>query len=245
MRATFSNIFMSSKRGTDSLRSFGGDRAKHVLTDSPTNSLFFERFCQGCVRRMGHEVRQNWAIPLPVIHGLLEVLERDWAVAQTEAEKEVIGLLGAYTVIAFCGSFHGNEVFLVDFHGTKKYLDSPEVEEGVVIIPLLGRYKGETGDRYHLTPLAASTSSGIQVKLWVSRLVATKVAHGQARGPLFSTRCGTLVNPSLVETELMDRRQGLKDSQVGLIPADVDVLEDFGISRSFRRGATSTERIWG
>ncbi len=133
----------------------------------------------------------------------------------------------------------------MDFHGTKKYLDSPEVEEGVVIIPLLGRYKGETGDRYPLTPLAASTSSGIQVKLWVSRLVATKVAHGQARGPLFSTRCGTLVNPSLVETELMDRRQGLKDSQVGLIPADVDVLEDFGISRSFLRGATSTERIWG
>jgi hypothetical protein len=152
MRATFSNIFMSSKRGTDSLRSFGGDRAKHVLTDSPTNSLFFERFCQGCVRRMGQEVKQNWAIPLPVVHGLLEVLEKDWAVAQTEAEKEVIGLLGAYTVIAFCGSFRGNEVFLVDLHGTRKYLESPEVEKGVVIIPLLGRFKGETGDRYHLSP---------------------------------------------------------------------------------------------
>jgi len=101
---------------------------------------------------MGQEVKQNWAIPLPVVHGLLEVLEKDWAVAQTEAEKEVIGLLGAYTVIAFCGSFRGNEVFLVDLHGTRKYLESPEVEKGVVIIPLLGRFKGETGDRYHLSP---------------------------------------------------------------------------------------------
>jgi len=33
----------------------------------------------------------------------------------------------------------------------------------------------------------------------------------------------------------MDRLQGLKDSHVGLIPADVDV----GISHSFRQGATS------
>jgi hypothetical protein len=245
MRATFSNIFMSSKRGTDSLRSFGGDRAKHVLTDSPTNSLFFERFCQGCVRRMGQEVRQNWAIPLPVIHALLDLLEKDWSFAQTEAEKEVIGLVGAFTVIAFCGSFRGNEVFLADLHGTKKYLESPEVEDGVIIIPLLGRSKGETGDRYHLTPLAATTSSGIQVKLWVSRLVATKAGYGQVRGPLFSTRRGILVSPNMIETELMDRLQGIKDSQGGLIPADVDVLEDFGISRSFRRGATSTARIRG
>jgi hypothetical protein len=39
----------------------------------------------------------------------------------------------------------------------------------------------------------------------------------------------------------MDRLQGLKDSHVGLIPADVDV----GISHSFRQGATSTARIRG
>jgi hypothetical protein len=245
MRATFSNIFMSSKRGTDSLRSFGGDHAKHVLTDSPTQSLFFECFCQGCVRRMGQEVWQNWAIPLPVIHSLLEVLEGDWEAAQTEAQKEIISLLGAYTVIAFCGSFRGNEVFLVDLHGTKKYLASPEVEAGVVIIPLLGRFKGETGDRYHLTPLAATTSSGIQVKRWVSRLVETKEAHGQVRGPLFSTRWGGLVSPAFVEPELMDRLQGLKDSQIGLIPADVDIFEDFGISCSFRWGAILTAWIRG
>jgi len=102
------------------------------------------------------------------------------------SEKEVIKLLGDYTFIAFCGSLQGNEVFLVDLYGNKKYLASPEVEDGVVIIPLLGRFKGKTGDRYHLTPLAATTLSGIWVKLWVSRLVETKEGHGQMRGPLFS-----------------------------------------------------------
>jgi hypothetical protein len=39
----------------------------------------------------------------------------------------------------------------------------------------------------------------------------------------------------------MDRLQGLKDSHVRLIPADVD----FGISHSFCQGATSTARIRG
>jgi hypothetical protein len=145
MRATFSNIFMASKRGTDSLRSFGGDRAKHTRTDSPTQSLFFERFCQGCVRRMGQEVRQNWAIPLSVIQGLLEVLEADWQAAKSGSDRELIGLLGAYTVIAFCGSFRGNKVFLADLHGMKKYLNSPAVDDGIVIIPLLAYWGGLKG----------------------------------------------------------------------------------------------------
>ncbi len=35
----------------------------------------------------------------------------------------------------------------------------------------------------------------------------------------------------------MDRLQGIKDSQVGLISSDVDIFKDFGISRSFRWGA--------
>jgi len=33
-----------------------------------------------------------------------------------------------------------------------------------VLIPLLGRFKGEQNSRYHLSPLAAVTSSGLQVQ---------------------------------------------------------------------------------
>ena len=45
--------------------------------------------------------------------------------------------------------------------------------------------------------------------------------------------------------ELMELLHGIKESQPGLIPSDLDIYEDFGISRSFRRGATSTARTRG
>jgi len=196
---------------------------------------------------MGQVVKQDWAIPLPVMHALLDTLEADWATSQlfNQREKEMISMLGAYVVIAFCGSFRGNEVFLADMHGTMKYLTAGDVAADTVIIPLLGRFKGETGERYHLTPLEAITSSGIQVKTWVKRLVEAKTSRGYVRGPLFGDISGLVVKAKVIEMELMERLQGIKDSVPGLIPSDVDIYEDFGISRSFRRGATSTARTRG
>jgi hypothetical protein len=52
LRAGFSNLYMSSLAGSYSLRTVGGDHAKHTLTDSPTQSLWFDRFSQGCLSRM-------------------------------------------------------------------------------------------------------------------------------------------------------------------------------------------------
>jgi len=233
---------MASKRGSASLRSFGGDRVKHYLTDSPTQSLFFEQFSQGCGRRMGQEVRQDWAITLPAMHALLEVLEVEW---EQGLNLELTAMVGAYAVIAFAGSFRGNEVFLADMHGVRKYLRSTEPPEDAVIIALLGRFKGETGERYHLAPLVAQTSSGIPIKKWVTCLVERQERRGYYRGPLFGDRSGQVVKPKIIELELMDKLQRVQNTRRGIIPEDVDVYEDFGISRSFRRGSTSTARTRG
>jgi hypothetical protein len=125
-------------------------------------------------------------------------------------------MVGAYAVIAFAGSFQGNEVFLVDMHGVRKYLRSTE----------------------HLAPMAAQTSSSIPIKRWVTRLVEWHEKRGYFRGPLFGDRTGQVVRPKIIELELMDKLQRVKNTRRGIIPEDVDVYEDFGISRSFRRGST-------
>jgi hypothetical protein len=39
-------------------------------------------------------------------------------------------------------------------------------EHKYVMVPLLGRFKNEIGEQYHLTPLAAETKSGLKLKLW-------------------------------------------------------------------------------
>jgi hypothetical protein len=55
-----------------------------------------------------------------------------------------------------------------------------------VIVPLLGRFKGELGTSYHLTPLAAK-KSGINVKLWVDYLLFTRREEGSSMGlPLWN-----------------------------------------------------------
>jgi hypothetical protein len=55
----------------------------------------------------------------------------------------------------------------------------------------------------------------------------------------------TILCSRQLEGFLMDRLQLVKDTQAGIIPADVECFEHFGISRSFRHGATSTARTRG
>jgi hypothetical protein len=244
LRAAFSNMHMSSIEGVSSLRTVGGETSKMSLMLLPTNSLWFERFAQGCLKRMGQDVRQDWAITLPTILRLIEVLDEEWEAADGWEAKHRVASAGAFAIIAFCGSFRGNEVFLTDLFGLAKY-EAELSDEDHVIIPLLGMYKGEAHQRYHLTPLAAVTNSGLQVRTWVSRLVQVHREIGRVHGPAFGNRRGETLTSGFVESLLADRLQLIKDTRPGVIPKEVDCYEHFGISRSFRRGATTAARIRG
>lgn len=60
---------------------------------------------------------------MDVVHYLLALLEEAWKGTGEASAKSNIGNLGAYIMIAFCGSFRGAEVFLVDLYGLKKYAE--------------------------------------------------------------------------------------------------------------------------
>jgi hypothetical protein len=155
--------------------------------------------------------------------------------------------LGAFSIIAFCGSFRGHKVFLVDLHGLIKYAGMDLVEGGhnYVIVPLLGRFKNEYGERYHLTPLTWETASGLPLGTWVSRLVQLKVSQSLVRGPAFSNRRGQPLDSRWLELEILDRLHAIQGSNPDLIAADMNVHEDYEISRSFKRGATTEARNRG
>ncbi len=124
LRAGFSNMYMSSLEGSNNMRMVGGDRAKYQVTHNPTQFAWFERFSLGCLRRMSQEVRQDWAIPLPVMHALMKCLDHEWSKTIDQEASILVASVGAYSIIAFCGSFRGSEVFLVDLHGLQKYITS-------------------------------------------------------------------------------------------------------------------------
>ena len=247
LRAGFYNVYMITPEGGASLRSMGGSMTKFYLGDCPTHSLFFERFTTGCLSRMGQITRQDLAISLDVMHALMNLLEDEWEKAEGPKARHWIASVGAFSVIGFCGSFRGPEVFLVDLHGLKKYSEERIECDGieVVIIPLLGRFKTELGFKYHLTPMVAETKSGLPVKRWIHRLLGVQAEKGLEKGPAFTDDRGNMVAARDYEVEILERLKTIQERYPELIPADVDVFEEYGISRSFRRGGTSTARARG
>jgi hypothetical protein len=247
LRMGFSSTYASSPSGVEALRTFGGDTAKFHLNLCPTNSLWFERFSKGCLSRMGQIVKQDLAISVGVMLMMQELLEGDWSQAQTQSRKALVANVGAYISIAFCGSFRGAEVFLVDHFGLRKYYDMDLSHNGdmYVIVPLLGRFKSEIGLAYHLTPLAAESASGIKVKTWIKRLLEVRLLENRRHGPAFVNDKGIPLGSLDMEEEVIDLLLRVQDRDKTLIPADINVSEEYGISRSFRRGATSEARARG
>jgi hypothetical protein len=138
---------------------------------------------------MGQDVRQDWAITLETMHALMQLFEEEWKKAVRWEQRELIASAAAYALIAFCGSFRGNEVFLTNMLGLRKYL-GVTAKENYVIIPLLGCFKGEQHTRYHLAPMALETNSGLKVRVWIKRLVEVWEQAHQFKGPAFQGRLG-------------------------------------------------------
>jgi len=131
--------------------------------------------------------------------------------------------------------------------GLQKYVRDPPDNSlpPHVIAPLLGRFKNKVGTWYHLTPLAATTSSGILVQQWVSHLVSSQEQHYFFRGPAFCDALGLPATSRDNEMDILDRLQAVRSREPSLIPADILVHEAYGISPSFRRGTTSEARACG
>ncbi|MFN9980540.1 MAG: hypothetical protein ACK53Y_11520, partial [bacterium] len=105
LQAGYHNVYMSSVEGATSLRSVGGDKAKHFLNTCPTHSGWIEMFAFGFLRRMGQESRHDRAVSLLVMHALLQQFSREWDSSNDPHQRLWIASLASYCVICFCGSF--------------------------------------------------------------------------------------------------------------------------------------------
>ena len=67
IRSAYSNTYMASVTTSLAASTLGRTSNKFFLTQSPTQSLWFERFCTGCLKRMGQIVKQDLAISIDVL----------------------------------------------------------------------------------------------------------------------------------------------------------------------------------
>jgi len=107
-----------------------------------------------------------------------------------------------------------------------------------VVIPLYGRFKNKSNvPRCHVMNVACETKSGINITRWVR--LAMEI-EGESRNMfLFSDSNGKREKGGVYEDYLFSLLERVQREHSEHIPASVEVREAFGISRSFRRGATS------
>eukprot|EP00984_Skeletonema_dohrnii_P012355 scaffold4996_cov82-Skeletonema_dohrnii-CCMP3373.AAC.2 len=74
-----------------------------------------------------------------------------------------------------------------------------------IMITLCGLFKGEHNLRWHLVPIADDTASKIPTRVWVSRLMHTRVTEeGCTEGPLFADKSGNKAALKLYDEEFKD-----------------------------------------
>jgi hypothetical protein len=105
---------------------------------------------------------------------LIKHLEEDWEDTYTNAEqdKEVALFVNLLNFRYLCG-LSGKEIMKTDISpGFLKYLNvgAADLNNPDVIVPLIGRLKGETGKRYHMMVMVRVTASGVMVGRWADWL---------------------------------------------------------------------------
>jgi hypothetical protein len=106
-------------------------------------------------------------------------------------------------------------------------------EKAHVVAPLVGRFKNELGERYHLILLAATTASGLNPREWLEWLVMVRQEEGWMRGPAFCDEAGLVAYSRNYEGLFIEVLADIQEERPELIPPTVDVT-DHDLSRTWR-----------
>ena len=133
---------------------------------------------------------------------ILNNIEKDLRSNELDKERMRLKLLLAtYLVICFCGLLRGSEGFMVVWSDLVQFINKGKDDEELphVVIPLLGRFKGKTGERGHLLLLSNETNLGIKVRKWVRRTVTLLMRVGNTDvGPVMCATNGSMLSSSII-----------------------------------------------
>ena len=246
LRTAFAHLYSVSNAvagvETSGFKGIKGDI--FAATKCPTDSKFFQLFTRGMLLRLGRQTRSNWGLDFRVLHIILQNLEYDINAADTSPERQrECAMLGSFLLIGFVCALRGNEIFLVEAEGIQsmiqKGLSEPDMKRQHVVIPLLGRFKNEEGERWHVMPSVSVTRSGFQVRHWVERLVNVLKLEKHGLGPAFCNVDGEMLKYGWIDERFVEELQKVQKTHSHLIDASIEVDENFSIFRSIRKGSTA------
>ena len=251
-RAAFSNLYQASSNMNHALSSITQSNQGRIhLAQCPSNSVWFSRWSRGCETRMGYIIKQDKALSIHILKALIS----HWVTEIESSEKGTWDRLKTcmilcYTTISFAASLRGAEGLKLDFQQLKSHIENNGNSGGSrkaiipphVIVPLRGRFKGETGERCHLLPLANKSRSGIQIRGALELLI-----QGREELPHLTSTWGFVnqENQKLSFSEMNELfHEGLEsikenDHRDSLGLRSMDIREVYSINRSCRRGSST------
>jgi hypothetical protein len=151
--------------------------------------------------------------------------------------------MGTWFVAGFCTGIRGEETLLIEHDGTAKSLkhlgDAMDPHFEFVI---WGRTKGNqmSSNKFAVPCIGVTEGTALRPGIWVERLVVVLREMGIKGGCLFTRR---LLPAKLLEFEedffvVLEQVQ----ATTSLIPREINVRAEYGISRSTWRGVTAHAR---
>lgn len=251
VRSAYANVFDSSPARCLDNRKMRSDRGQVFnFVNGDTDSKLFGMFIKGCEKRMGRFVKQDCGITHELLHEILYNYEKEFDNKNTSLKRKRFMLVcGATFVILWGGALRGGEVMMIESSELiKRRLDGKN-EKGKehCVIPLMGRFKNEIGERNLIIVLANTTSSGIPIRRWVEGLADMLMSEGKHLevGPAICGEDGYQLEMWRLNGELQKMITKVKEYCPKLIPEGIVIDDRYNLYRSFRRGATTRAKEKG
>ena len=214
-------------------------RDHEYRSTSPTRGRWFRRFMRGVKLRMGQVRYQNEPLTPEIILGLDAIITEEWRNSLDDAHRESLEELMCFVLIGFGCSLRGEEVPLVSLRGILKFWDETQTgEDPYIMIALYGRFKGETGYRWHCLPISDRSRSRLPFRKWISTLLQRRSElQGRTNGWLFVKKDGrTRAQIRDYDALFLHYLELLKDRRPELFSVGT-LMYMFSLRRSMRRGA--------
>lgn len=197
---------------------------------------------EGMRRRMGHIWKPNKTMNKNLLRKFFEIIEvKIQSEINNPKDRDRWVTFNAYSVISYVVSLRGSEGLLLDLGALIRLWSKGA--GSYVIIPLLGRLKGESFDKCHLIPSVEITSSGIQVRKVLNRLIINKSQLGLKDGPAISDTQGFVMDASDIDDMLHTILLEILHSHPNLFPPEItteeDIRQGYQCFRSFRRSSAT------
>lgn len=209
------------------------------FSNAPTSSFWFKQFMDGMEFRMGAIVKQDRALS-SVLAKMLSQRAKEKAGDPTNPDRREFLLVGCLIQIGFVAGLRGPELFFMDIAGVRKHLDNGREESEAkkhVVLALMGRFKGEAGERSHLIPLASETRSGFKPRWWLEAVLTLAGGEGRVNGPLIARSDGGRYRVADMNAFFWDLLEEVQEERPDLYDDNIDVRDRYSLNRSLRRGS--------